>query len=93
MTKLSKPVRRITPERFNKRNVVITIATASGGTETIIGLRLLGTREGMVVRLDDLYRTASLWHANRVMRAKKEARRNGVPWKKARRKLIAECRV
>jgi len=65
--------------------MIVTIAPAGSQSEALIGLRLNGTRTQYVVALSDLYRMAALWHGQKVVKAKSEARTNGVSWRKAKR--------
>lgn len=89
MTPLAKPISRVTAKQYSGRPVVVTLAPLRGESEALIGLRLLGTRTQYVARLSDLYRLAALWHGQREATAKREARRQGVPWKKAKKAFIA----
>ena len=85
MTPLTKPVERVTNKTYNNRPVVLTIAPAGGKqTEALIGLRLLGKRTQYVVALSDLYRMAALWHGQKEAAARRAARKNGIPWQRAK---------
>lgn len=90
MTKLEFPVHRITRKKIGRFPVVITIAPAGAQDESLIGLRLLGKRTQYVVALSDLYRVAALWHGQKEAKARKEARKFGIPWKRAKRQFTAE---
>ncbi len=89
MTQLAKPVSRQTAKRIGKRHVIITVAPCGSQEEARIGLRLKGTRTQYVVLLSDLYRLAALWHGQKEATAKRTARKNGVPWKSAKKQFIA----
>jgi hypothetical protein len=84
VTKLSKPVSRQTSKRISGRPIVLTIAPLGSQDEAVIGLRLLGERRQYIVRLSDLYRIAALWHGQKESAAKREARKSGVPWTRAK---------
>lgn len=58
--------------------------------EALIGLRLKGTRKQLVVQLSDVYRVAALWYGQKEAAAKREARKNGVSWRTARKAFIAK---
>lgn len=90
MTKLEKPISRVTAKQYSGRSVVVTLAPLRGESEALIGLRLLGTRTQYVARLSDLYRIAALWHGQKEAQAKREARKAGIPWKRAKRAFIAK---
>jgi IS5 family transposase len=85
MTKLLKPVSRQTNKRVNGRPVVLTIAPCGSQDEALIGVRLLGTRRQYVVRLSDVYRVAALWHGQKESSARRDARKCGVSWARARK--------
>lgn len=88
MTKLTKPVSRETNKVYGTRNVVVTIAPAGGSqTEVLIGLRLKGRRTQYVCALSDVYRMAALWHGQKEASARRTARKNGVPWKQAKKQF------
>lgn len=90
MTPLNKPVSRVTRKVVGRRPVVLTIAPCGAQDEARIGVRLLGTRTQYVCTLSDLYRIAALWHGQREAQARKQARRDGIPWKSAKKKFTAE---
>ena len=93
MTALTKPISRLTAKRYVSRQVIVTIAPAGSQDEALIELRLKGTRTGYVCALSDLYRVAALWHGQKVAKAKKDARRDGVPWRFARREFVRANRI
>lgn len=93
MTRLTKPVHRVTEKTFSGRNVVITIAPAGSQSEALIGLRLLGTKTQYVVALSDIYRMAALWHGQKEAKAKREARKNGISWRYAKREFVKANRL
>ena len=57
---------------------------AGSQDEAFIGLRLFGTLTEYRVALSDLYRVAALWHGQREAIARRDARRLGIPWKRAK---------
>jgi hypothetical protein len=89
MTKLTKPVARETSKTYHARNVIITLAPAGSQSEALIGLRLKGTRTQYVCALSDIYRLAALWHGQKEAAARRAARKNGVPWREAKKHFIA----
>lgn len=89
MTMLLKPVRRETSKIVSGRNVIVTLAPCGGQSEARIGLRLKGRRTQYVCALSDIYRVAALWHGQKEASAKRLARREGVPWKQAKRQFVA----
>jgi hypothetical protein len=93
MTKLTKPVHRVSNKRVGKRFVVITIAPGTEKREDMIGLRLLGERTQYVVALSDVYRLAAMWHGQKEAIARRDARKHGVPWRKAKKEFIKSNHV
>lgn len=90
-TRLTKAVSRETDKAFNGRNVIVTVAPAGGSqTEVLVGLRLKGRRTGYVTTLSDIYRRAALDHGLKEARARKEAKKFGIPWKKAKRDFVKQ---
>jgi hypothetical protein len=89
-TPLNKPVVRETAKIVSHRAVIITISPAGSQSEALIGLRLKGKRTQYVCALSDLYRMSALWHGQKESAAKKAARKNGVPWKQAKRHFLAQ---
>lgn len=87
MTKLTKPVSRITGRRYGSRNIVVTLAPAGSQDEALIGFRLQGKRTQYVCAVSDLYRMAALWHGQKEEAAKRKARKLGVPWPVARKQF------
>ena len=60
-TALTKPVSRVTPNRYRGRAVMLTVAPAGGSVpETLVELRLKGQRTGYVLAVSDLYRLGAL---------------------------------
>lgn len=85
MTKLTSNVTRETARTYNRRPVIITLAPAGSQNEALIGLRLKGERTQYVVALSDIYRLAALWHGQKEAVAKRAARKQGIPWRLAKR--------
>lgn len=88
MTPLNRPVVRRTSKRVQGRDVVVTLAPAGSQSEALIGLRLAGKRVQYVVALSDVYLLAASIHARREAAAKKVARQQGIPWRKAKRDFL-----
>lgn len=90
MTKLLKSVTRETNKNYGSRNVIVTLAPAGNQSEALIGLRLKGRRTQYVVALSDVYRNAAMDFGRKEATARRAARKNGVPWRQARRQFILE---
>lgn len=90
MTTLSKPVARETAKHISGRAVIVTLAPAGSQSEALIGLRLKGRRTQYVCALSDVYRMAALWHGQKEAAAKRAARKNGVPWKHAKKQFTTD---
>lgn len=86
MTKLTKPVHRVSNKSVRGRALVLTIAPSGAGD--LIGIRQVRSKIQYVVKLDDLYRVAALWYGQKEAAAKREARRNGVSWRVARKAFV-----
>lgn len=93
MTPLTKPVSRETAKRIGTRSVIVTIAPAGSQEEALIGLRLKGKRTQYTIAVSDVYRWAALQYGQKEARAKREARRDGVPWRKARKLFNEQNRI
>ena len=89
MTPLSKPVHRLPRKKDRNKPVIVTLAPCGSQDEALIGLRRKGERTQYVVTLSDVYRWAALTHGNKERIAKAAARKNGVPWRRARRDFVA----
>lgn len=93
-TELTKPVTRVTRNTYRSKPVILTVAPAGGSqTETLLELRLKGERTGYVVAVSDIYRLAALWHGQKEAKAKRQARKLGIPWRDARKEFIRALRV
>ena len=90
MTRLTKPVSRVTAKVSKGRNVIVTLAPLRGESDALIGLRLQGKRMQYVIPVSAVWVYAALRHGQREQVARKEARRNQIPWRRARVKFIAE---
>lgn len=88
-TLLKSPVSRETSKYYGSRPVIVTLAPAGSQSEALIGLRLKGKRTSYVLALSDVYRIAALTHGQKEAKAKREARRNGIPWRLAKREFQA----
>ncbi len=90
-TRLTKPVSRETDKAVQGRNIILTMAPAGGSqTEVLIGVRLKGRRTGYITTLSDVFRRAALDYGLKEKRAKAEARKFGVPWKRAKKEFIRQ---
>ena len=90
MTALNSPVTRETAKRYGSRPVIVTLAPAGSQAEALIGLRLKGKRTQYVVALSDVYRMAAQWHGQKEAAAKRKARKDGIPWRTAKRQFAAQ---
>jgi hypothetical protein len=93
MTHLTKPVSRITANKYAGRPIVVTIGPCGGQSESLIEFRLQGTRTAYSLKLSDAFRMAALWHGQAEAKAKRDARRAGVPWRKAKRAFAESRRI
>jgi len=89
MTKLTKPISRETARTVQGRPVIITIIPAGSQAEALIQLRLKGARTRYTCALSDVYRMAALWHGQKLAKAKRDARKAGIPWRTAKRVALA----
>ena len=90
MTALSSPVRRVTAARYCSRNLVVIIAACGGQPEARIGVRQKGKRTAYTATVSDFYRWAASLYAAKERSAKRAARKQGLPWKQAKKRFIAE---
>lgn len=88
-TLLKSPVSRETAKFYGSRPVIVTLAPAGSQSEALIGLRLKGMRTSYVLALSDVYRMAALTYGAKEAKARREARRNGVPWRSAKKQFQA----
>jgi hypothetical protein len=89
MTKLTKPVSRQTAKSVRGRAVIVTVAPCGSQSEARVGFRLAGERLQYVALVSDLYRVAAMWHGQKEALARRVARRDGVPWRVAKRAFVA----
>jgi hypothetical protein len=88
MTPLTKPVSRITSKVIRNRAVIVTVAPCGSQSEARVGFRLAGERTQYVALVSDLYREVARWHGQREAAAKRQARRDGIPWRVARKAFL-----
>jgi hypothetical protein len=88
MVKLNKPITRQTAKLYHGLPVIVTLAPAGSQSEALIGLRLKGRRTQYVCALSDIYRMAALWHGAKEAKARRDARKNGVPWRRAKKDFL-----
>lgn len=90
MITLHKPVTRITARNFKhyRRPLAITLIPGSDSRDEMISFRLKGTREYIPARVADLYTMAALWHGQKMANAKRKARKDGIPWRIARKTFL-----
>jgi len=90
MTPLNKPIHRETAKRIGSRAIIVTIAPAGSQAEAFIGVRLKGQRTQYVLALSDVYRIAALTYAGKAAVAKRQARKQGIPWRVAKRQFVQQ---
>lgn len=90
MTRLTKPISRLTAKESKGRQVVVTLAPLQNERDALIGLRLLGTRQEYVIPVSAVWVHAALRHGQREAAARKAARKHQIPWRKARLQFIKE---
>jgi hypothetical protein len=88
-------VRRVTKKPFGhyRRPIVVTLVPGTDERDDLLTTRLKGTREIYVARIADVHRMMALWHAGKVSAAKRAARRDGIPWRQAKRELARQNRI
>lgn len=84
-TQLNKPISRETAKRVNGRNVIVVLEPLGSESEARFYFRLKGKRTFYPLLLSDAWRYAALNYANREKAARKSARTNGIPWKRAKK--------
>lgn len=87
---LVKPITRETPNVYQRRAIIFTAAPLPGQNQTVIALRLKGSKTQYIRSLSDIYRDAALQFARKESLAKKAARKAGVPWRVARKQFVRE---
>ena len=90
MTRLEKPVTRQTAKVYQNRALIVTLAPCGSQSEARVSFRLKGKRVQYVCAVSSLYMMAALWHGQKEARAKREARKQGIPWKRAKKQFVAE---
>lgn len=95
MTTLLKPVSRVTARNFKhyKRPLAITLIPGTETRDDLIAFRLKGTRAAIPARVVDLYTMAALWYGQKMATAKRQARKDGVPWAKARKQFLRDNKI
>jgi hypothetical protein len=88
MTKLENPVTRVTTKRVSGRDVVVTLAPMHNA-DPVFYFRLMGTRTSYPLSLSDAYRYAALIYGQKAAQARRQARREGIPWARAKRQFAA----
>lgn len=93
MTQLNKPISRQSSYLVQGLPVIITLAPLGAQNEARIGFRLKGRRVQYLLLLSDCYRSAALNHGRKEALARKEARKRGVPWAKARKLFLSQNQI
>lgn len=89
MTKLNKRLFRETNKSVGRVPVVLGLKPGTDKREDLVGLKLKGTRTWYVATVSDLYRVLALWHGQKESNARRVARKEGVPWRRARKQFAA----
>jgi hypothetical protein len=87
VTNLTRPVHRLTRKLDRNKPIIVTLAPCGSQDEALIGLRRKGERTQYVVTVSDVYRWAALTHGNKERIAKAKARKEGTPWKRAKKQF------
>ncbi len=90
MTKLNKTVVRETPKLIQGRPIIVSLIPVPGISDAMISLRPKGTRFAYRGTVADIYRVLAQWHGAAEARARREARKQGIPWRVAKK---AFCRA
>lgn len=85
MTQLTTTVFRVV--NIGSRRYALGIHPST--RETLLSIRPIGRRTAYVAPLSALHIQAALAFGRAEQSAKREARKNGVPWQSARRKFLA----
>jgi hypothetical protein len=88
LTLLSTTLARLTPIEGIRKPVVVTLHPCGGNRDALLSFRPARSRVRYVLRLADCYRLAALWHGNKERAAKSAARKEGVPWRTARKAFL-----
>lgn len=89
MTKLIKSVTRETAHKRQSRAVVVTLAPAGSQSDALIAFRLKGKRTQYVCAISSLFTVAAMWHGNKEKQARRQARKDGVSWRVAKKQFVA----
>ena len=90
MPKLTKPVTRETGKTYQCRPVIVTLSPAGSQAEALIGFRLKGRRTQYVCAVSFLYQHAALQHGQKEATAKRAARKQGIPWRTAKKQFTKD---
>ena len=91
MTTLHKPVTRVANRPLHGRRIVCTLHPGTTKRSDMLLLRPIGARVPYVVALETVYQIAAAAHAQAEQAAKRKARKDGIPWRIARRQFLASC--
>lgn len=87
MTHLTKKFSRLSNHRVQGRRIVVSLVPGTEKRHDLVALRQLGRQTQYLVPVADIYRWGALIYANKEKAARSEARRNGVPWRKAKQQF------
>ena len=92
-TKLNSAVHRETNRRYQGRNIIVTLAPVGLESEALIGFRLKGKRTQYICAVSALYTIAAMWHGQKLATAKKQARKDGISWRTAKKSFDKNNRI
>jgi hypothetical protein len=93
MTQLTKKVSRLSNHRVQGRRIAVTLVPGTEKRHDLVALRQHGRQTQYLVPVADIYRWGALIYANKVKAAKAEARRNGIPWRQAKKQFARDNNV
>lgn len=87
---LTKPLTRETPNIYQQRAVMFTAVPLPSQRQTVFVFRLKGKQVQYARNLSEIYHDAAASYARKEKAAKSQARRDGIPWRKARKQFIRD---
>ncbi len=93
MTQLTKKFSRLSKHRVQGRRIVVSLVPGTETRHDLVALRQHGRQTQYLVPVADIYRWGALIYANKVKAAKAEARRNGIPWRQAKKQFARDNNV
>lgn len=93
MTSLTKKISRLSNHRVQGRRIVVSLVPGTEKRHDLIALRQHGRRTQYLVPIADIYRMGAFIYGRLYSNAKREARRNGVPWRTAKKQFVRDHTV